>query len=42
MIDRTFESSIPNGKLVAGFEQVGRHAIAHRAEAEVRDFLYHS
>jgi hypothetical protein len=36
-----FGSSIPNGKLIAGFEKIGRHTAAHRPEAKITDFLYH-
>jgi hypothetical protein len=34
-------SSIPNGKLISGFEKVGRHTASHRAEAKIRNFSYH-
>jgi hypothetical protein len=34
-------ASIPNGKLIAGFEKIRRYTAAHRAEAKIRDFSYH-
>src|SRR5215467_8104473 len=33
--------SVPNGKLVAGFEKIGRHTGAHCPETKIRDFLNH-
>jgi hypothetical protein len=34
--------SIPNSDLIAGFEKIGRHPAAHRAEAKIGDVLYHA